>query len=1051
MFCPILRGSFRLALAISAYLLSAAGLAAQAPQGRILNTFDLPQFTTAPFLESGNMVVSAEWHYNDDWDARRYEWLKVKFWDKDGSNYSERILPEGLVADRAGTKSMVEGDDLFLENGGTFDVVNRNPAVPIRGTGGIWTHDLCDVTDRYLIVRTEHAQDWDGIKFHDRQTFKRIGRVETSLRVQQLKGRENDIVFSSRDSRGKFRLHRMGYPDFTRRDVVKMKIAALPGAWDWVSFFGEEFALVTLNGNGFIIRYTDPLRNGKSGVYPVPRDSPWGNWAEAGDTLLNWASYRDVSLHHIEFSAAGARRVPVGLPPGLRNYSIVSSGLDSIYLRAPTPYTESSNFTWSNWIHRLDISAGRQLTFNNPVADERDGKIRFTARLDTPAASPVTIGYETAGHSAVSGTDFTASSGTVVIPAGQHEAYIDVPLIEDFTIESPETLELKITSLAGATCEPSSSYGRIRGSGARLLEVVKEDAGGSVVSALDGTTARAGAVRKFTIGAVTVDARMHGFDCFWPAPDAGDGFRYARALPHGSEVMHMKICQFHGTTGELLEVFDFAPFSAGGGKLTLGYGEGYVRYGFFDDLPVLALDGLPVAEGPAAKEIVTRAERTLQPLDITAEWSDPASTLGDASFEHLPSGDVVFRLSGGQEQSQIYDFTTHLATTVSVSGAPVPSSRLTPVTITEDLHEQLTFVPAETDNASTIAASGNRLWTGEEYGLSLESFVFEGGVLTPGPKLALGAGTILRPKIDTLGYNKDFAIAFDGERVFAASVKSTGEGFTVVSGANTTKPKAKLVPTRSGLIAQATGGGFVASSYRVSSSEGFVRFVELRSAKNNKVVAIIRPVFDSGLFGFSLAITDNVLWVGSPIYEGGGKVLGYELGRFTQVVSLESSSPVERGFFGYSLAAHGPYVVVGEASSIAPGAAWVYSADGRNQIARLGSGLGGGWDGFATRVATRSGRILVGSGQLEGLSDFEREDTIGHRPVMLWNSVDAPAIRLQSSFDASSMHDTGVAIALLDDAAVIYSRSRSDGSAGFEYVALPSPAASDISQPKSGK
>jgi hypothetical protein len=261
-----------------------------------------------------------------------------------------------------------------------------------------------------------------------------------------------------------------------------------------------------------------------------------------------------------------------------------------------------------------------------------------------------------------------------------------------------------------------------------------------------------------------------------------------------------------------------------------------------------------------------------------------------------------------------------------------------------------------------------------------------------------------------------------------------------VSGANTTKPKAKLVPTRSRLIAQATGGGFLASSYRVSTTEGFVRFVELRNAKTNKVVATIRPVFDSGLFGFSLAITDNVLWVGSPVYEGGGKVLGYELGRFTQVATLESLSPVDRGFFGYSIAAHGPYLVVGEASSVAPGAAWVYSVDGRNQLARLGSGLEEGWDGFGTRVATRGGRILVGSGHLEGISDFEREDTIGHRPVMLWNSADSPAIRLQSSFHASSMHDTGVGIALLDDAAVIFSRSRSDGSAGFEYLALPAVA-----------
>lgn len=1029
MICPLLRGRAPFAFLLTALLLPSAAVRAQAPQGRILNTFDSTLRSFEPFLETETMIVSAQTETITEWNGQqRIEWRKVKFWNKDGSNYSERLIPAGRETGGPWRRCIAHGNDLFLPSGGSFYVVNRNPAIPIDWMG-YHEDTLCSVGDRFAVVRIPIAQDWDGIKFFDRQTLQQVGRVATTLRVQQLVQRDNDIVFVSRDPRGNFRFHRMDYPDFTKSDVVKMKITNLPGAYGWVVFFGKDYAVTSIGEKEYIIRYSDPAKNGKPGIYLVQEPYYSADWVECNGKLARW-QMEGPTLSTVEFGNGSYTLKPVGLPPGFNGSNYISAGENSIYI---TDAASGPSFGDRNWVQRLSFSPGRQLSLNSPVADERDGVLRFTARLDQAATQPVTFSYETAGGSAISGTDFTATSGSASIPAGQREAHIDIPLTEDFTIEGPESLELRITSLQGAFCDNATSNGRIRGSGARPVEEVANDSGGTVTGTLDATTSRADAKRQFTIGAKTLDARQLGFEAFWPVADGGDGFRYARALPLGGKTM--KFCQFNGSTGELLEVFDHAPFKAEAGKLILGKGAGYTRYGFFDGLPVLSLAGVPVPEGPAPKEFAVRSERTHAEFAFTAAWDDPLSTLGTPSFAQQPSGDIVFRISGGQEQPQSYDFTANLRTTVDSSGNP-SRTMLTPVQITEDNTAAMTFVPGLTLHGESLAATGNRVWKGDEGGTILESFVFQGGTLSAGTKLNLPVGTKIRPDISTRGFNENYAIAAGGENVFAAAKKGDGTGFTWISAATGTKPKVKHVVTKSWPTAQVASAAFVASSYG-SVAEQVPRRVEVRQAKTNKLVKTLNEGPAQAYFGFSLAITDNILWISSP---RSGKVDGYDVSNFTQVASITSPGPVNGGIFGYSLAAHGPYLVVGEPSNTAPGAAWIFSANGQTLVKRLASGLTSGTDGFGCQVATRGGRTMVGSGFTDGqVSDYYYTDPGGHRPVVLWNSPTADPVRLLSSFTASSAHDSGYAIALLDDCAVIAANSETTG--GVEYFASPQPAA----------
>jgi len=72
----------------------------------------------------------------------------------------------------------------------------------------------------------------------------------------------------------------------------------------------------------------------------------------------------------------------------------------------------------------------------------------FTVSMDRTATVATVITYSVSG-TATSGSDFTALSGTVTIPAGQTSATITVPVLEDDLVEGAETVVLTLTGVTG--------------------------------------------------------------------------------------------------------------------------------------------------------------------------------------------------------------------------------------------------------------------------------------------------------------------------------------------------------------------------------------------------------------------------------------------------------------------------------------------------------------------------------------------------------------------------------------------------------------------------
>ena len=82
---------------------------------------------------------------------------------------------------------------------------------------------------------------------------------------------------------------------------------------------------------------------------------------------------------------------------------------------------------------------------------EGAGTGTFRIMLSATRATDLTVGYtEVSGSStAVVGTDYTALSGSVVVPAGDRQADIVVTLTDDSTVAADKTLTLSLTDGSG--------------------------------------------------------------------------------------------------------------------------------------------------------------------------------------------------------------------------------------------------------------------------------------------------------------------------------------------------------------------------------------------------------------------------------------------------------------------------------------------------------------------------------------------------------------------------------------------------------------------------
>jgi len=87
--------------------------------------------------------------------------------------------------------------------------------------------------------------------------------------------------------------------------------------------------------------------------------------------------------------------------------------------------------------------------------------LTFTVAMVPLSISDVTVDYATSGGTATAGSDYTATSGTLTIPAGQASGTIAVSVSGDKTYEPNETVTLTLSNPAGASIVVGTATGTI--------------------------------------------------------------------------------------------------------------------------------------------------------------------------------------------------------------------------------------------------------------------------------------------------------------------------------------------------------------------------------------------------------------------------------------------------------------------------------------------------------------------------------------------------------------------------------------------------------------
>ncbi|ELR73782.1 hypothetical protein C900_01392 [Fulvivirga imtechensis AK7] len=95
------------------------------------------------------------------------------------------------------------------------------------------------------------------------------------------------------------------------------------------------------------------------------------------------------------------------------------------------------------------------LSINDIALTENNTTASFTVSLSASSSSTVTVDYATANGTATSGSDYTATSGTLTFLAGETSKTIDVPILEDALYENNEVFYVNLTNPVNANIADS--------------------------------------------------------------------------------------------------------------------------------------------------------------------------------------------------------------------------------------------------------------------------------------------------------------------------------------------------------------------------------------------------------------------------------------------------------------------------------------------------------------------------------------------------------------------------------------------------------------------
>ena len=102
------------------------------------------------------------------------------------------------------------------------------------------------------------------------------------------------------------------------------------------------------------------------------------------------------------------------------------------------------------------------LSIEDASGEEDAGTLEFRVTLDSESAKRVTVAYATADGTATAGEDYTSTSGTLTLAAGETSGTIEVEVHDDSVLEGSETLSVGLSAATNATLSDASATGTIQ-------------------------------------------------------------------------------------------------------------------------------------------------------------------------------------------------------------------------------------------------------------------------------------------------------------------------------------------------------------------------------------------------------------------------------------------------------------------------------------------------------------------------------------------------------------------------------------------------------------
>ena len=134
----------------------------------------------------------------------------------------------------------------------------------------------------------------------------------------------------------------------------------------------------------------------------------------------------------------------------------------------------------------------------------------FVVTLSNPSDQAITVDYATGPGTAIAGSDYTTTTGTLTIPAGSAQQTINIPILGDTVLEADETFVVNLSNPTNATLFTNVATGTIQNDeplpGLSINNVtVTEGNGSSVTATFTVTLSSANPINTVTVNYATAN------------------------------------------------------------------------------------------------------------------------------------------------------------------------------------------------------------------------------------------------------------------------------------------------------------------------------------------------------------------------------------------------------------------------------------------------------------------------------------------------------------------------------------------------------------------